>query len=111
VQACVLLALETRDADTRRAYKARAACELVRSCVRRLHGSQCRRAGRIRRERAIAQGCRKRYIWKRKRVQTMTACVACTVASVAVQAASVESGLSRKGAVKDIYGNENESKR
>ena len=38
-------------------------------------------------------------------------CVACTVASVAVQAASVEGGLPRKGAVKDIYGKENESKR
>ena len=41
----------------------------------------------------------------------MTLCVACTVGSVAVQAASVESGLPRKGAVKDIYGKENESKR
>ena len=41
----------------------------------------------------------------------MTACVASMVASVAGQAVSVESGLSRKGAVKDIYGNENESKR
>ena len=111
MQACVLLALETLDADTRRDYEARVACELVRSCVRCLHGSQRRRASRIRRERAIAQGCRKRYIWKRKRVQTMTVCVACTVASVAVQAASVESGLWRKGAVKDIYGKENEFKR